>query len=78
MNEGKSAAKTLIDSLKSTCTTKQALRQELGEAINVLMQKCHAMDQQLNTAPREFATQNQADYEAYVNGLPDVGDPELV
>lgn len=75
MNEGKTAAKTLIDDLKVSCPAKQDLRRELGEAINVLLQKCHAMDQQLNSAPREFASQNQADYEAYVNSLPDVGDP---
>ena len=75
MNEGTTAAKDLIDSLKVSCTTKETLRKELGNAINALMQKCNAMDMQLANAPREFASANQADFEAYLDTLPDVGDP---
>lgn len=74
---GKTKAKELIDALKAETANRSVLRQELGEAINVLLVKCSALDTQLAQAEKQFALANNGSFNDFVAGLPDVGDPQV-
>lgn len=74
---GKTKAKELIDALKAETASRTVLRQELGEAINVLLVKCSALDTQLAQAEKQFAQENSGSFNDFVAGLPDVGDPQI-
>jgi hypothetical protein len=74
MGIGTDGAKSLILSLKAGTTTKQELRAEIGDALNVLHTKAAAMDTQMAGAAADFAAALPTEFQQHVDQLPDVGD----
>lgn len=75
MGIGKTQAIALLEAVKTGTSSKAEQRRELTDAAIAIHTKMAAIDVQLAQAEKDFAAQNSADFEAFVQALPDVGDP---
>lgn len=67
---GTESAQALVEQLKTEYTSKKELRQQLGEALNVLAERCSALDNQILQAEKSFVAENAESFEQYLNNLP--------
>lgn len=75
MRTGMQGAKDLIAAIKTAHPKKDAQRNQLADAINILQVKAYALDQQAAQAHADFAASKGAQFTTFTDELPDVGDP---
>jgi len=71
MGIGRQSAKDLITAVKAA-TTREQMRVQIGDAVNVLQEWLAKRDAQDAAAPADFAATKQAQFKAHLDSLPDI------
>jgi hypothetical protein len=71
MGIGRQAAKDLITAVKAA-TTRARMRDQIGDAVNVLQEWLAKRDAQDAAAPADFAASKAGQFKAHLDALPDV------
>jgi hypothetical protein len=71
MGIGRQQARALIDAVRTGTANRRRLREELGDAINLLQDLTAKLDVQAAGAEKAFAADRQGAFNTFVDALPE-------
>jgi hypothetical protein len=71
MGIGRQQARALIDAVRTGTANRRRLREEIGDAINLLQDLTAKLDVQAAGAERDFAASRSAQFNTFVDALPE-------
>jgi len=71
MGIGRVQARALLAALKSGTATRQAWRSEVGDAITIMQEFAAKYDALVASSARDFAVSRPAQYQTFVDAIPD-------
>lgn len=69
MGIGRQQARSLIDAVRAGTVNRRRLREEVGDAINLLQDFSARLDAQASTAEKDFAASRQGQFNTFVDSL---------